>query len=986
MDECFECIHPFFLYNIVMKIYTITINTILLICLPLIASGQNNHCYINTEDTTKCYVTKQYVKPKIVLEKKWQTKETTAADQIPLFADIDGDCLPEIVLQGRNQTGGSIPDTPRVHFYNGSNGNLKVKFDCIGFDPYLKPVIADLDNDGISEIIVASYNGWSYWAGFILCYEFTGKLKWKSDEYFYNRDYNPQHTTFGVADFNQDGKPEVYCTNRIFNGQTGKLLAEGGMNGIGATFVNDGSGKAALSVTVAANLDSNTNDLELAAGYTIYKVKLNNLHGKMNNQMTPINIKIGNHYFDGITAISDVNMDGHLDVIVSSAGKDIKSKLYAYTLLNETPILISQNYIPGKDERNGCPSIADIDGNGIPDILVSKFNLIHNFEYDGTSILKLKWSLKVRDTLASTGITTFDLNGDGIQEIIYRDQSNLLIIDGSVSPPQIIDSIGCIAGTFFEYPVIVDADQFGKSLICVICSDLKNGLGRLVGNLTTFGSPDSLPGWAPARAVWNQYAYNPLYINDDLTVPRVPKNQATYKNGKYNNFLQQESLLDSNGMYKVAAANLWGEIDCIDYDPVAGEFTVTFNVFNHKKASAGVDGALPVSFYNGDPATSGSIMGIYHTQVPLDPGDSLVHQEFKFKASQINDLYMVVNTRRDTSGVFDPKDFSSLECDYADNVFHTTEFPKIQRISASICKGSTYPFYDSLLIEQGIYVHTLYNQKGCDSLIALLELAIVDTVHSLQTLSVCDSFNLDGIVYRENGTFVNHFQTSAGCDSVVTLNLSVRHSSDTLIHKTACRKFDFNDKVYTEGGHYFIKLRNRQGCDSTIELNLSIVALDTNVTKLNNTLTALDSLATYQWVDCDGDYAPVVNATERSYTPVRSGNYGVILSYPPCSDTTVCIQVIVTHAFNEDGYRCMIYPNPTSGKLYVQLPERMTGDLILTICDIQGRELIQRSLARGGREFIEVDVGGWVEGVYFISIQSALVSDQFIFYKMGMGW
>jgi hypothetical protein len=392
---------------------------------------------------------------------------------------------------------------------------------------------------------------------------------------------------------------------------------------------------------------------------------------------------------------------------------------------------------------------------------------------------------------------------------------------------------------------------------------------------------------------------------------------------------------------------------------------------------------LPVSFYNGDPATSGSLLGIYHTQVPLRPGDSLSIR-FKFKASQIQDLYMVVNTRRDTSGVFDPKDFSSLECDYADNVFHTTEFPKIQRISASICKGSTYPFYDSLLFEQGLYVHTLNNQKGCDSLIALLELAIVDTVHSLQTLSVCDSFNLDGIVYRENGTFVNHFQTSAGCDSVVTLNLSVRHSSDTLIHKTACRKFDFNDKVYTEGGRYFIKIRNRQGCDSTIELNLSIVPLDTNVTKLNNTLTALDSLATYQWVDCDGDYAPVVNATERSYTPVRSGNYGVILSSPPCSDTTVCIQVIVTHAFNENEHLCLIYPNPATSKLYVQFPDGLTGNVILTIYDIHGRDLYNRALVIGEREFIELDVSGLVEGVYSLRIRSAILSDHFIFYKMGM--
>jgi hypothetical protein len=966
-----------------MKIYTITLNTILLICLPLFVSGQNNLCNIDTEDTTKCYVLKKYIKPQIKLEKKWETKEIVSTRQVPLIADMDGDCIPEILMRGIKSIDITKPDTAVAHFYSGRDGSLNAKIYCEAFQSELTPVIADVDNDGINEIIISSIvDGKFPYKNSLLCYDYAGKLKWISDKYIYNTDYDidwiPQ---LAAADFNQDGKTEIYCNNRIFNGQTGKLLLHGGSNGEG----EHDEGFITNSVCVAAQLDENPNDLELAAGYSIYKIIITNPNGVAGNQMVPINIKINGSFFDGKTVVADINRDGILDVIVSHGNRDIKSKIYSYTLENDIPNLLAQNYIPGIDNPNSCPTISDIDGNGIPNILVSKHKSIHNFEYDGTSLLKLKWSFVVQDTGASTGITTFDLNGDGTQEIIYRDHFNLLIIDGSVNPPQIIDSIKCIAGTYGEYPIIADIDNSGEAQICTVCGGIGPWPQNITrGYLTAFGSPDSLPGWAPARGVWNQYAYNPLYINDDLTVPRVPKNQATYKNGKYNNFLQQESLLDSNGMYKVAAANLWGEIDCIDYDPVAEEYTVTFNVFNHKKASAGVDGALPVSFYNGDPATIGSLLGIYYTKVPLDPGDSLVHQEFKFMASQINDLYMVVNTRRDTSGAFDPKDFSSLECDYADNVFHTTEFPKTQRISASICKGSNYPFYDRLLYEQGLYIHTLNSQKGCDSLIALLELAIVDTVHSLQTLSVCDSFIWDGMVYRENGTFVNHFQTSAGCDSVVTLNLSVRQSSDTLIHETACGKFDFNDKVYTEGGRYFIKIRNRQGCDSTIELNLSIVPLDTNVTKLNNTLTALDSLATYQWVDCDEDYAPVVNATQRSYTPVRSGNYGVILSSPPCSDTTVCIQVIVTHAFNENEHLCLIYPNPATSKLYVQFPGGLTGNVILTIYDIHGRDLYNRALVIGEREFIELDVSGLVEGVYSLRIRSAILSDHFIFSKMGM--
>ncbi|MBK7357973.1 MAG: VCBS repeat-containing protein [Saprospiraceae bacterium] len=962
-----------------MKVSKILAYIIGLSNIPLIILGQDTNCYIDVNDTAKCYYLLKYTKPPIILEKKWESTEIASTRQVPLVADMDGDCIPEILLRGINQLDGTIIDTQRVHFFDGRNGSLKTKFDCNGFQNYnLSPVIADVDNDGIKEIIFSSsYGSSTYPAGFIWCYEFSGKLKWSSDAYYYNGNYDPGAPSFGVADFNQDGWTEVYCNNRIFNGQTGKLLAEGGINGVGSNF----DGAATNSVSVAAQLDNDSNDLELAAGFSVYKVNIINLKGIAGNLMTPINIKVDNGYFDGKTGVADINGDGQLDVIVAYGDIDVKSKLYAYTLNNGVPALIAQNYIPGVNGTNSCPSIADIDGNGIPNILVSKTTSIHNFEFDGTNRLNLKWSLRVRDTFAFTGITTFDLNGDGIQEIIYRDHFNLLVIDGSVNPPQIIDSVKCIAGTFQEYPIIADIDNSGKSQICVVCGGASQS-PRSFGYLTAFGSPDTLPGWAPSRGVWNQYAYNPLFINDDLTVPRVIKNHATYNNGKYNNFLQQASLLDSNGMYKVAAANLWGKINCVNYDPFVDEYTVAFDVFNSKDASSLAELNLPVSFYNGDPSVSGNLLGIFYSIVPLNPGDSLVDQQFKFKASQIKDLYMVVNTSRNANGIFEPKDFSVLECDYTDNYFHTSEFPKTEKISVSICNGSQYRFYDTILTVQGSYVHTLYNEKACDSLITILNLTMVDTVSSLQTLTVCDSFNWQGTVYRENGTFINHFQAASGCDSIVTLNLTIRESSDTVIQITACRKFGFNDKVYTEGGTYYIKLRNRQGCDSLIELDLNIIALDTNITKLGNTLIALDSIASYQWVDCNDNFAVIPGATEKIYKPNKDGSYAVITTISPCIDTSFCLPIIISSTTNNQKQSVLIYPNPATGRLFVQFLNPVSGKIILMIRDIHGRSVIKKVLAEGEKKVIDVDVSGLVGGLYYLYIQSEFGAHQIIFSKM----
>lgn len=419
-------------------------------------------------DSAHCYLFKKYIRAELTLEQKWKNTDTTLVAQIPLIADLDNDCIPEFMVRGFSKyiPGISI-DTPRVHLIDGRNGTLKNKFDVLGFeDANVTALLIDMNNDGIDEIIVSKRGGFPPYSNRLLCYDIYGALVWFSDDFYFNSSYDPGGENLGAADFNQDGIPEVYTNNRIFNAQTGNLLIDGGAWGVGSNFtMNAGTHQ----VSVAAQLDDDPQDLELAAGYSIYKVKIINRNGRMGNSMTPVNILVDGKYLDGKTAIADINLDGRLDVIVSYGDFNLNSRLYTYSLFNGIPTLLTKNSIRGTDSPNSCPSIGDVDGNGIPNILVSKTNSIHNFEYDGTGTLKLIWSLSVTDTVSYTGITTFDLNGDGKNEIIYRGDSLLYLIDGSVIPPQILDSKTCYSITLHENPIVADIDNSGSSKICVIC-------------------------------------------------------------------------------------------------------------------------------------------------------------------------------------------------------------------------------------------------------------------------------------------------------------------------------------------------------------------------------------------------------------------------------------------------------------------------------------------------------------------------------------
>ncbi|MBK9108606.1 MAG: gliding motility-associated C-terminal domain-containing protein [Saprospiraceae bacterium] len=509
-----------------------------------------------------------------------------------------------------------------------------------------------------------------------------------------------------------------------------------------------------------------------------------------------------------------------LDVIVTSPGFSNEALLYAYTLSSGLPQLIAKAYPIGINYSEiGPPCIGDIRGTGIPYVVITRESTLQAYSFNGNIAFQMEWSMNTKDTAGFNAISMFDFNDDGKQEIVYRDETSLYVIDGSSAIPKVITNFGCFSWTWSEYPIVGDIDDTGHAKLCVPCSFVEDGQ---LGKLIIFGPPDSLPGWAPARGIWNQYNYHALNINDDLTVPRVQKNNATYKNGKYNNFFVQESLLDSNGMYLKRAASLSGKIKCINYDPINDEYTVIFDIYNLSNASVKADSNLPVSFYKGDPATTGSLIDIYYTLKILESGDSLLNLEFKFSVSNLTDLFMVINTTRNGSGQFDPRHFLIAECDYTDNISRTLELPKVEKINAAICEGNGYQFYDTLVYDAGMYYHKINSVTGCDSIVYLLEVTTTDSIHINQTVTTCDTYTWNGQTYFQSGTFVHDTTNSFGCDSITTLNLVINTSNTINIPQTACDSFNWNGMTYDKSGTYPYQSINSAGCDSTITLELLI--------------------------------------------------------------------------------------------------------------------------------------------------------------------
>ncbi len=192
-------------------------------------------------------------------------------------------------------------------------------------------------------------------------------------------------------------------------------------------------------------------------------------------------------------------------------------------------------------------------------------------------------------------------------------------------------------------------------------------------------------------------------------------------------------------------------------------------------------------------------------------------------------------------------------------------------------------------------------------------------------------------------------------------------NSYTTIDTTACLLFSYHDTDYTESGTYEILLPNAVGCDSIITLNLTLQLFDTAIILEGDALVVQSGGLSYQWLDCDDDMAPIPGATDQSFSPEAVGTYAVTLTSGDCSYTTDCIVFEAGNKINElvGPPAVTVYPNPADNVLYVETITLLKGASI-TVRDITGRAVIQQ-LGVSGSE-IRMDVSNLAPGIYLLDI------------------
>lgn len=171
-------------------------------------------------------------------------------------------------------------------------------------------------------------------------------------------------------------------------------------------------------------------------------------------------------------------------------------------------------------------------------------------------------------------------------------------------------------------------------------------------------------------------------------------------------------------------------------------------------------------------------------------------------------------------------------------------FPVVTTDVISTCDNITWIDGNIYASNNNTATYLLTSSNGCDSLVTLN--LTINNNSGIDFQSACDSlFWIDGNTYYSNNNTATYTLTnSAGCDSIVTLNLTINQFSSAMDVSVACDSLIWIDGItyYSSTNSPIFTITNSMGCDSVVYLDLTILNSSTGI----DVQFACDSL---MWMD-----------------------------------------------------------------------------------------------------------------------------------------
>ncbi len=303
-----------------------------------------------------------------------------------------------------------------------------------------------------------------------------------------------------------------------------------------------------------------------------------------------------------------------------------------------------------------------------------------------------------------------------------------------------------------------------------------------------------------------------------------------------------------------------------------------------------IDDSMPNGTYTFTELTTNGCDSIVELELYVHP-DKTMQEVISICPSELpyawRDTIFDIGT---TSGTYVFNRKTAYNCDSIVTL-NLTVFPSVdEKVSLSICQNELpYTWRDTTFAEGTMSGNIVFKHQtihGCDSVVTLM-LTVNRTYEEEVQLTLCQSdlpyywrgHEIDALM--ESGEYIFNETTINGCDSIVKLSLYIRPREDTQEQITICQSelpYLWRDTVFdasTTSGTYTIQRQNEFGCETTHTLTLHV----------NDTM----QIHIYDSVYVDSTY----NKYNFDYTPPQGLDY--IELYQNLTNINQCDSIVTLH-------------------------------------------------------------------------------------------
>ena len=239
------------------------------------------------------------------------------------------------------------------------------------------------------------------------------------------------------------------------------------------------------------------------------------------------------------------------------------------------------------------------------------------------------------------------------------------------------------------------------------------------------------------------------------------------------------------------------------------------------------------------------------------------------------------------------------------------------------------------------------------------------------SVTACDSFSSPSgnYIWTIGGNYVDTIPNTAGCDSIMSINLTVNNSTSSSIIVSGCNEYiSPSGLVWSVSNIYTDIIPNTVGCDSVITIDLTINTIDIAVIKSGIKLTSNAMGANYQWIDCNNNNAIISGATNQVFIASSNGRYAVIVSDNNCTDTSICFEITEVGFKNIHGDMSVkLFPNPSNDIVNIDM-NKVEMLVNIEIHDVNGKLILNRDFKNS--KIIKLNVSSFERGVYYVKIRT----------------